>query len=80
MKISYDQVDIRIAQLREEGHEVYWRGYSLCLHQPHDAAKRSNKGCIHNGKWGYETVFEIDEKGYYDFEIPDVRSHFRGNR
>jgi len=75
LKISYDCADQAIDDLRKQGHDVYWQGYNVAVFVANDRARRNSKGQLRNGRWGYETVYEMDEKGF--FILPPIgRSRF----
>lgn len=76
MKISYDCSDQAVDELRGQGLDIYWKGYALGVFVPSNRALRNNSGQFRNGSWGFETTYEVDEKGY--FNLPDSvgRSRF----
>lgn len=75
MKINYDNADEKIAELRSQGHTVYWRGYNIVYFRYTDLGQRRNQGVRHQRDdgtwaWGIETVFEPNAQGEWDIIIP----------
>lgn len=83
MIVNYDNADDKMAELRQQGHTVYWRGYDIVLFRATDLGKRRNSGVRHQyadgtWAWGIETVFEPNAQGEWDIVIPEEINPRRG--
>jgi hypothetical protein len=72
-KIAYNDIDQAITQFQKQGRILYWRGWSLCWFDPTNLAKSHNQGVYRNGRWGFETVFEVCDDGSYEIEFTRTR-------
>lgn len=72
-KVAYNDIDKAIAEFEKQGRILYWRGWSLIWFDPTNLAKSHNQGVYRNGRWGFETVFEVCDDGTYEIEFTRQR-------
>ena len=63
MKVSWDESDTFVAEQQAKGNDLRWDGYEIVHFNPHPAG--FYKGVHRNGKYGFESRFEINAKGDY---------------
>ena len=63
MKVTNDQIDSFVDDLRKHGKKVYWENYTLCVFVPDSRGQYSNKGRLLDDRWGFEHRFEIGNDG-----------------
>lgn len=69
MKLSYDNANQKIAELREAGVDIFWRGYSVVVFKPHNGAMYNSKGVVRNGQFGYENIFDVQSDGTWNIKV-----------
>ena len=65
MVLNIKNADKKIAQLKAEGHDVYWDNYTVVSFRPNPNAVYSTQGIYRNGQFGYEKRFEVNQNGLW---------------
>lgn len=63
MILTYKNADNKVEQLKQQGHDVYWEGYTVVSFRPNPSAMYNQHGVYRNGSFGYEKRFEVTPEG-----------------
>lgn len=61
--LSYDKADGFVQKLKKKGVDVRWDGWKMVFFREDKRALRNPQGRQYKGRWGFETVVDVNEAG-----------------